>query len=84
MASFKAYLNNNAPFLNARDKWQAAGSKRAAAQARWEAAKETDANYDSLLNAFKTAQEAERVAKVVKDAAEDKARTAYNKIEDEL
>jgi len=83
LASFKAYLNNNAPFLNARDKWQAAGSKRAAAQARWEAAKETDANYDSLLNAFKAAQEAERVAKVVKDTAEDKARTAYNKIKDE-
>ena len=83
MASFKAYLNNNAPFLNARDKWQAAGSKRAAAQARWEAAKETDANYDSLLAAFKTAQEDERIAKAIKDAAEDKARVAYNKIEDE-
>lgn len=81
MASFKSYLSNNAPFLNARERWQTAGSKRAAAQARWEAAKETDPNYQQILAAYKDAQEAERIARVAKDAAETSARAAYNKIE---
>lgn len=79
MASFKSYLNNNAPFLNAREKWQTAGSKRAAAQARWEAAKETDSNYQQLLAAFKSAQQEEATAKAAKDAAENNAKIAFDK-----
>ena len=81
MASFKSYLNNNAPFLNARDKWQAAGSKRATAQAKWEAAKKSDPNYDSILAAYKKAQADERAAKAVKDALQNSAQIEYDKLE---
>jgi hypothetical protein len=80
LASFKSYLNNNAPFLNARNKWQAAGSKRADAQAKWEATKETDPNYQKILAAFKTAQQEEATARTAKDLAEKNAKTAYDKI----
>jgi len=80
LASFKSYLNNNAPFLNARNKWQAAGSKRADAQAKWEATKETDPNYQKILAAFKTAQQEEATARTAKDLAETNAKTAYDKI----
>lgn len=81
MASFKSYLNNNAPFLNARNKWQTTAGERAKAQAKWEAAKETDANYQQLLAVFKDAQEKERIAKAAKDQAEKNAQLAFDKIE---
>jgi hypothetical protein len=80
LASFKSYLNNNAPFLNARNKWQAAGGKRADAQAKWEATKETDPNYQKILAAFKTAQQEEATARTAKDLAETNAKAAYDKI----
>ena len=80
MASFKSYLSNNAPFLTAREKFQTAGGNRVTAQARWESAKKTDANYELLLNAFKTAQQDEAVAKAALTAAEASAKTAYDNI----
>ena len=83
MASFKSYLSNNAPFLIAREKFQTAAGKRATAQAKWEAAKQTDTNYQLLLNAFKTAQQDEAVAKTSLAAVETNAKTAYNKINSE-
>jgi len=83
LASFKSYLNNNAPFINARNKWQSAAGVRATAEAKWKDAKETDKNYQQLLAAFKSAQEQEAAAKAAKDAAESNARAAYDKIEND-
>ncbi len=78
MASFKSYLSNNAPFLNAREKWQTVSGDLSDARRKWESAKESDSNYQELLANYKLAQNNTRAAKAVMDAAETAARKTFN------
>lgn len=80
MASLKSYLNKNITFINARNKFQTAANNRISATNRWEVAKKTDANYEQLLNALKTAQQDEAVAKAALAVVETNVKTAYDKI----
>jgi hypothetical protein len=78
LASFKSYLSNNAPFLNAREKWQTVSGDLSDARRRWESAKESDSNYQELLADYKLAQNTVKAAKAVMDAAETAARKTFN------
>jgi hypothetical protein len=78
LASFKSYLSNNAPFLNAREKWQTVSGDLSDARRKWESAKESDSNYQELLANYKLAQNNTRAAKAVMDAAETAARKTFN------
>ena len=79
MASFKSYLSNNAAFLNAREKYQTLGGLASDARRRWESAKETDANYQQVLAAYKDAQGKADEAKRNLDAIETKAKETFDK-----
>lgn len=79
MASFRSYLNNNAPFLNARNEYQRLGGLASDARRRWESTKETDPNYEQILAAYRSAQEDADEAKKNMDDAEGRAETAFNK-----
>jgi len=79
LASFKSYLSNNAPFLIAREKYQTLGGLASDARRRWESAKETDANYQQILAAYKDAQSKADEAKRNLDAVETKAKETFDK-----
>jgi len=79
LASFKSYLSNNAPFLIAREKYQTLGGLASDARRRWESAKETDANYQQILAAYKDAQGKADEAKRNLDAIETKAKETFDK-----
>ena len=79
MASFKSYLSNNAPFLIAREKYQTLGGLASDARRRWESAKETDANYQQILAAYKDAHSKADEAKRNLDAVETKAKETFDK-----
>lgn len=79
MASFKSYLSNNAPFLNARNEWQRVSGELSDAKRRWESAKESDTNYQELLSKYKLAQNNAKSAKAVMDAAEVAAKKTFDK-----
>lgn len=76
--SFKSYLNNNAPFINARNTWQRTAGEATVARQKWESTKETDPNYAQILAAYKTAQTKADDAKRDMDAAESRAKTAFD------
>lgn len=77
--SFRSYLNNNAPFLNARNEYQRLGGLASDARRRWESAKETDPNYAQILAAYRSAQEDADKAKKNMDDAEDRAKEVFDK-----
>jgi hypothetical protein len=79
LASFKSYLSNNAPFLIAREKYQTLGGLASDARRRWESAKVTDPGYKEILAAYKDAQGKADEAKRNLDAAETKAKEAFDK-----
>lgn len=81
MASFKTYLNNNAPYRNALDKLNSVGIRLNRAKAVWEAASEKDKNYAQILADYNAAKEEYAVAERAKNKAQSDARVAYDKME---
>ena len=75
-------MNNNAPFINARNEWQRLGGLEVAARNRWESTPESDPNYQKVLAEYKLAQQNAATAKKNMDDAEDRAETAFNKQEE--
>ena len=81
MASFKSYLNNNAPYLNAFNKLNAVGAKLNRAKAAWQSASEKDKNYAEILAAYNAAKTEYASAEREKNLAQSNAKVAYDKIQ---